>query len=37
MGKSFTKQIFDTYLKNIEVEHILGSLYHPQSQDAIRL
>ena len=28
-------QIFETYLENIEVEHILGSLYHSKSQSSI--
>ena len=34
-GKEFTNQTFESYLENIEVEHILGSPYHPQSQGAI--
>ena len=34
-GKEFTNQTFESYLENIEVEHILVSPYHPQSQGAI--
>ena len=34
-GKEFTSQIFESYLKNIEVEHIYGSPYHYQTHGVI--
>ena len=35
MGKSFTNETFETYLKIFNIEHILGSTYYPKSQGAI--
>ena len=37
MGKNLSTRLFESYLENIEVEHILGSTYHLQSQGAIEV
>ena len=36
-GKEFTNQTFESYLENIEVEHILGSPYHLKVKVPLRL
>ena len=36
-GREFVNKILDAYLISINVRHILGLPYHPQSQGAIEL
>ena len=34
-GKEFTNKTLNTYLEGIDVKHLYGSPYHPQSQGVI--
>ena len=34
-GKEFANKVLSTYLGSIEVKHILGAPYHPQSQRVV--